>query len=337
MTKVMVTGGAGYIGSHTCVSLIEAGHEPVVLDNFHNSTPETLDRVEQITGRRPVLVRADIRDRAVLDRTLREQAIEAVIHFAALKSVGESARIPLDYYSVNVGGTVTLIEAMKAAGVTTLVFSSSATVYGDPAHVPVDEDSPLSAVNVYGETKLIGETILRDLAAAEPDWRIARLRYFNPFGAHESGLIGEAPNGIPNNLGPYVAKVAAGELAELSVFGGDYDTPDGTGVRDYIHVMDLAEGHIAALDHLLRAPGLTTVNLGTGRGSSVLELVEAFQAASGRKIPYRIAPRRPGDAASSYADAAKAEQVLGWKARRSLVDMCRDTWRWQQNSGGAGR
>ncbi len=336
MTKVLVTGGAGYIGSHTCVSLIEAGHEPVVLDNFHNSTPETLERIEQIAGRLPTLVQADIRDRTALDRTLREHAIEAVIHFAALKSVGESARIPLEYHSVNVGGTITLIEAMKAAGVKTLVFSSSATVYGDPERLPVDEQAPLSAMNVYGETKLIGETILRDLATAEPDWRIARLRYFNPFGAHESGLIGEAPNGVPNNLGPYVAKVAAGELEQLSIFGDDYATPDGTGVRDYIHVMDLAEGHVAALDHLSRTPGLTTVNLGTGRGNSVLELVSAFEAASGRSIRYQIAPRRPGDAASCYADVKEAERIFGWKSRRSLADMCRDTWRWQQTYG-AGR
>lgn len=335
MSKVLVTGGAGYIGSHTCVALIEAGHEPVILDNFHNSTPEVVDRLDQITGRRPQLVHADIRDRAAIDRALSDHAIEAVIHFAALKSVGESAQIPLEYHSVNVGGTLTLLEAMKTAGVSTLVFSSSATVYGEPASVPVSEDFPLSATNVYGETKLIGETILRDIAAADPAWRIARLRYFNPFGAHPSGLIGEAPNGIPNNLGPYVAKVAAGELSELSVFGNDYDTRDGTGVRDFIHVMDLAEGHIAALERISRTPGLTTVNLGTGTGYSVMELVSAFEAASGRKIPYRIAARRPGDAASSYADVRQAEAQLGWKAKRSLDDMCRDTWLWQQTSAAA--
>lgn len=334
MAQILVTGGAGYIGAHTCVALMEAGHEPVILDNFHNSSPDVIDRLERISGRRPALVQADIRDRAALDRVLREHPIEAVIHFAALKAVGESTGIPVDYYSVNVTGLLTLIEAMTSANIRKLVFSSSASVYGEPASVPVREDFPLSAGNPYGRTKLMGEMILGDLAATNTGWHIARLRYFNPFGAHDSGLIGEAPNGIPSNIGPYVAKVAARELSEVSVFGDDYDTPDGTGVRDFIHVMDLAEGHIAALDGIWDSPGLTTVNLGTGRGYSVLELIRAFESQSGRSVPYRIADRRPADIAQSYADPSLAEELLGWKARRTLEDMCRDTWRWQMNSHG---
>ncbi|MAY63377.1 MAG: UDP-glucose 4-epimerase GalE [Rhizobiales bacterium] len=336
MANILVTGGAGYIGAHTCVALMNAGHNPVILDNFHNSSPQVLDRLERITGQRPVLVQADIRDRLALDCALEAHRIDAVIHFAALKAVGESAEIPVDYYSVNIGGLLTLIEAMTSANIRKLVFSSSANVYGEPASVPVREDFPLSAGNPYGRTKLMGEMILGDLAATQTGWHIARLRYFNPLGAHESGLIGEAPNGIPSNIGPYVAKVAARELPEVSVFGDDYDTPDGTGVRDFIHVMDLAEGHIAALDGIWAAPGLTTVNLGTGKGCSVLELIHAFEAQSGRRIPYRIAPRRPADIAQSYADPSLAEKLLGWKASRSLADMCRDTWRWQMNSSAAG-
>ncbi|TDH38738.1 UDP-glucose 4-epimerase GalE [Pseudohoeflea suaedae] len=335
MTNVLVTGGAGYIGAHTCVALVEAGYSPVIYDNFHNSSADVLDRIEAICGRRPVLVQADVRDRAALDRTFADHRIQAVIHFAALKAVGESAAIPVDYYSVNIGGTLTLIEAMKAAGVRSLVFSSSATVYGEPASVPVRETFPLSATNTYGRTKLMGEMILEDLARAEPDWRIARLRYFNPFGAHESGLIGEDPHGVPNNLGPYIAKVASGELDQVSIFGDDYDTPDGTGVRDFIHVMDLAEGHIAALQGIAASPGLMTVNLGTGKGYSVRELIHAFEQASGQAIRFTIAPRRPGDVAQSYADPTLAENLLGWKARRGIQEMCRDTWRWQRRRSGA--
>jgi len=327
---ILVTGGAGYIGSHTTLVLLQAGFEVVVLDNLCNASDESLKRVEQLAGRAPVFVNGDIRDRALLDRLFAEHPVDAVLHFAGLKAVGESVAQPLRYYDNNVGGTVTLCQAMAAAGVFTLVFSSSATVYGDPATVPITEDQPVGrTTNPYGRSKFMLEQVLGDLAAADPRWRVALLRYFNPVGAHESGLIGEDPNGIPNNLLPYIAQVAVGKLPELAVFGNDYPTPDGTGVRDYIHVVDLAEGHLRALEALQTRTGAHVWNLGTGHGCSVLEMVRAFEAASGRPVPYRVEPRRAGDIATCYADPAKAERELGWKARRGLDDMMRDTWRWQ--------
>ena len=326
---ILVTGGTGFIGSHTCVALAAAGHEVLLLDNLSNSRADVLDRLAPLCGRRPAFVEADVRDADALDRVFTAHRITAVIHFAALKAVGESVAQPLAYYDNNVGGTLKLLEAMKRAGVRTMVFSSSATVYGDPASVPIREDFPLTATNPYGWTKLMMEQMLADLSAAEPDWRIARLRYFNPVGAHESGRIGEDPSGVPNNLMPYIAQVATGQRAELQVFGGDWPTADGTGVRDYIHVMDLAEGHVAALDHLARQPGLLTVNLGTGRGVSVLDLVRAFEQASGRPVPCRIVGRRAGDVAACWADPALAERLLGWRTRRDLAQMCTDAWRWQ--------
>jgi len=326
--KVLVTGGAGYIGSHTVVELLGAGHEVVIVDNLCNSKPSVIERIERIVGRRPEFIEADIRDRRAMTEALFGCA--AVIHFAGLKAVGESVARPLAYYDNNVSGSVSLFEAMVETGVGTLVFSSSATVYGDPHTVPIREDFPLSATNPYGRSKLMIEDILRDLAKARPEWRIALLRYFNPVGAHVSGTIGEDPNDIPNNLMPYVAQVAVGRLKELSVFGNDYPTPDGTGIRDYIHVVDLALGHLAALQALGRQPGLLTVNLGTGRGYSVLEMVRAFERASGRPVPHRIAPRRPGDIAQCYADPSLAWQTLGWRAERGIEAMCTDAWRWQQ-------
>lgn len=327
---ILVTGGLGFIGSHACVALAAAGHEFLILDNFSNSRMDVLDRLGTLCGRRPTLVEGDVRDRALLDRVFADRPIHAVIHFAALKAVGESVVQPLAYYDNNVAGTLTLLEAMAHAGVRTMVFSSSATVYGDPATVPIREDFPLTATNPYGWTKLMMEQMLADLSQAEPDWRIARLRYFNPVGAHESGLIGEDPCGVPNNLMPYVSQVAVGQRAQLQVYGGDWPTPDGTGVRDYIHVMDLAEGHVAALEHLARAPGLLTVNLGTGRGVSVLEMVHAFEQASGQAVPYRIVARRAGDVAACWADPSQAEALLGWRSKRDLVQMCTDAWRWQR-------
>jgi UDP-glucose 4-epimerase len=326
---ILVTGGTGFIGSHTCVALAQAGHDFLILDNLSNSRADVLDRLAPLCGRRPVFVHGDVRDAVLLERVFAEHSISAVIHFAALKAVGESVAMPLAYYDNNVGGTLKLLDAMRHAGVRTMVFSSSATVYGDPATVPIREDFPLTATNPYGWTKLMMERMLADLASAEPDWRIARLRYFNPVGAHESGRIGEDPSGMPNNLMPYVAQVATGQRAELQVFGGDWPTPDGTGVRDYIHVMDLAEGHVAALDHLARQPGLLTVNLGTGCGVSVLDLVRAFEQASGRAVPYRIVGRRAGDVAACWADPALAERSLGWRTKRDLAQMCADAWRWQ--------
>ncbi|MEH6470977.1 MAG: UDP-glucose 4-epimerase GalE [Halopseudomonas sp.] len=326
---ILVTGGAGYIGSHTCVQLLQAGHELVVLDNLCNANPESLKRVERISGKAFVFVEGDIRDRACLDRLFIEHQIESVIHFAGLKAVGESCQQPLQYYQNNVAGTLTLCEAMAAAKVKTLVFSSSATVYGDPASVPIGEDFPTSATNPYGRSKLIIEEILADLYAADPEWRIARLRYFNPIGAHSSGLIGEDPNGIPNNLLPYIAQVAIGKLEQLSVFGGDYPTPDGTGVRDYIHVVDLADGHLKALQALDAQGGMISCNLGTGQGYSVLEMIRALELASDRTVPYQIVERRPGDIAECYADPSYAEKVLGWAAQRDLEQMMVDTWRWQ--------
>ncbi len=331
---ILVTGGAGYIGSHTCLQLLAAGHELVVLDNLSNSQPEALQRVQKLAGRQLQLVEGDIRDETILDAVFR-YPITAVIHFAGLKAVGESVAEPLRYYDNNVAGTLSLLKAMKKHGCKTLVFSSSATVYGDPASVPIREHFPLSATNPYGRSKLMIEDMLRDLAHAEPDWRIAILRYFNPVGAHESGQIGENPNGIPNNLMPFITQVAVGKRAQLSVFGNDYATHDGTGVRDYIHVVDLARGHLCALDKLQQQAGLLTVNLGTGQGYSVLDMVKAFEQASGRSIAYTITPRRPGDVAACYADPAQAEQLLGWRAEKTLADMCADSWRWQsQNPDG---
>jgi UDP-glucose 4-epimerase len=328
--NILVTGGSGYIGSHACVVLLAAGHRVVVIDNLSNSRPEVLDRIARIAGQRPIFFAGDVRDRHLLRHIFGEFAIDAVFHFAGLKAVGESVEKPLHYYDCNVGGAIALFGEMAESNVKTLVFSSSATVYGDPASVPIKEDFPRSTTNPYGASKLMIEDMLADLAHADPDWRIARLRYFNPVGAHESGLIGEAPNGVPNNLLPYVAQVADGRRERLYVFGGDYPTPDGTGVRDYIHVMDLVEGHLAALNYLLANDGLLTANLGTGRGYSVLDMVRAFSAACGRPIPYTLAPRRPGDVAACYADPGKAARLLGWKARRGIDAMCGDAWRWQQ-------
>ena len=333
--RVLVTGGAGYIGSHTCVELLEAGHSVTVVDNLCNSNEKSLRRVREITGRGLDFVRADLRDGAALDRILREQRFDAAIHFAGLKAVGESVQRPIDYYENNVGGTLSLCRALARAAVRNLVFSSSATVYGDPASVPIREDFPLCATNPYGRSKLFIEEILKDLHGADPTWSLVLLRYFNPVGAHPSGRIGEDPGGIPNNLMPFVAQVAVGKLPRLRVFGDDYPTPDGTGVRDYIHVVDLARGHLAALEKLREAPGVVVYNLGTGRGYSVLEMVAAFERASGRPIPYEIVARRPGDIATCYADPALAREELGWQAELGIDAMVTDTWRWQsQNPNG---
>lgn len=326
---ILVTGGAGYIGSHTVVELLNANQELLILDNFSNSSPKVLERIAQICGKHPKLIDGDIRDSDTLSRVFSAYPIESVIHFAGLKAVGESVSIPMSYYDNNVVGSLRLFEAMAHAEVFRLVFSSSATVYGDPKTVPIDESADLQATNPYGRTKLHIEEMLRDIGASDPRWRVALLRYFNPVGAHESGLIGEDPQGIPNNLMPFVAQVAVGRRAELSVFGGDYPTPDGTGVRDYIHVVDLARGHLAALSALDRETGVFPVNLGTGRGCSVLEVVKAFEQASGRKVPYRIVDRRPGDVATCFADPGCAEQRLGWRAERDINTMCIDAWRWQ--------
>lgn len=333
--RVLVTGGAGYIGSHTVVVLLAAGFSVVVYDNFSNSHPEAVRRVEAIAGRAVTLVEGDVRDRAHLITTLTAWPCDAVIHFAGKKAVGESVAKPLLYYDHNVVGTLRLLEAMRATGVRRLVFSSSATVYGEPQRLPLTEDHPLSATNPYGRTKLIIEEMLRDLFCAEPTWQVALLRYFNPVGAHPSGLIGEDPHDIPNNLMPFITQVAVGRHPYLRVFGNDYPTPDGTGVRDYLHVMDLAEGHRAALCWLLapeRGGVCEAFNLGTGHGVSVLEMVRAFEAASGRSIPYRVVARRPGDVATCWADPSKAARVLGWRATRSLAEMCADAWRWQQQN-----
>lgn len=332
MKKVLVTGGAGYIGSHTVLLLLEAGYEVIVLDNLSNSSEESLRRVQTLTGRVLTFIEGDIRDQDCLEKLFDEHDVAAVIHFAGLKAVGESVAQPLRYYDCNVVGTVRLLESMQKAGVKTLVFSSSATVYGDPTSVPIKEDFPLSTTNPYGATKLHIEDMLRDLYRSDDNWRLALLRYFNPVGAHPSGEIGEDPGGIPNNLMPFVAQVAVGKRDSLSVFGGDYSTPDGTGVRDYIHVMDLAAGHLAALETLDANAGMLTTNLGTGRGYSVLEMVQAFAKASGKEISYKIVERRPGDVASCYADPAHAEKVLGWKAGHDIDDMCRDHWSWQNKN-----
>ena len=332
MKSILVTGGAGYIGSHTVLLLLEAGHQVVVLDNLSNSSRESLNRVERLAGKAVAFVEGDIRDANCLDTLFSDYDIAAVIHFAGLKAVGESVAMPLSYYDCNVTGSLRLLEAMERAGVHTMVFSSSATVYGDPATVPIREDFPLSSTNPYGATKLHIEDMLRDLYRSNEKWKLALLRYFNPVGAHESGQIGEDPAGIPNNLMPYIAQVAVGKREKLGVFGGDYPTPDGTGVRDYIHVMDLAQGHLAALEALDADAGLLTVNLGTGRGYSVLEMVTAFSQASGRPVPYEIVERRPGDVASCYADPAHANAVLGWEAQRGIEEMCEDHWRWQKQN-----
>jgi UDP-glucose 4-epimerase len=325
--NILLTGGTGYIGSHTAVALAAAGHRVVLYDNLVNSSREVLGPLGQIMGVAPVFIEADTRDTAALTEALRLHRIEAVIHFAGLKAVGESVAKPVEYYAANVQGTISLLEAMQGTGLRSLVFSSSATVYGDPQYLPIDEAHPTSATNPYGRSKLHIEEILADVVRADETWRIACLRYFNPVGAHESGLIGENPNGIPNNLMPFIARVAAGQLAQLSVFGNDYPTPDGTGVRDYIHVMDLAEGHAAALGFLARERGWHAINLGTGQGCSVLEMVQAFEAGSGRAVPFVIAPRRPGDIANCHARVDKARTVLGWQARRGLDEMCASTWR----------
>lgn len=325
----LVTGGTGYIGSHAAVELLSVGHDVFIVDNLSNSKPSVLERIARIAGRRPGFAQIDVRDRAGLRRLFAERRFDAVIHFAGLKAVGESVAKPLAYYDNNVSGSVALFDCMGEAGVKTIVFSSSATVYGDPASVPVREDFPLVAVNPYGRCKLMIEEILRDLQKADPAWRVALLRYFNPAGAHASGMIGEDPDGVPTNLMPYIAQVAVGRLPELPVYGGDYPTPDGTGVRDFVHVVDLARAHLAALD-ALRQPGVLTVNLGTGRGYSVLEMVRAFAVASGKPVPYRIVARRPGDIARCYADPALARTLLGWQTQFGLDAMCADTWRWQR-------
>ena len=332
--SILLTGGTGYIGSHTAVVLAAAGHNVVLYDNLSNSSVTVVDRLASIIGRRPVFTQGDIRDSDQLIRSMKAHGVTQVVHFAGLKAVGESVQQPLDYYDNNVAGTVSLLKAMAAVGVHTLVFSSSATVYGDPDYLPLDEAHPTRATNPYGRSKLQIEEILADLAHSDPQWRIARLRYFNPVGAHDSGLIGEDPQGIPNNLMPYIARVAAGQLEQLAVFGNDYATPDGTGVRDYIHVMDLAEGHRAALDYLAAhagGAGAFTWNLGTGQGYSVLEMIKAFAAASGKAIPYHIAARRAGDIAACYANPDKAARELGWRATRTLGDMCASPWQFQQN------
>jgi UDP-glucose 4-epimerase len=330
--NILLTGGAGYIGSHTYVSLVEAGYSPVIMDNFANSHPAVLERLQQITGRPAVCERGDVLDAGWVEQVLRRHRIAGVIHFAGDKAVGESVAQPLKYYRNNLGGAVSLMQAMQDAGCSTLVFSSSATVYGDPASVPIREDFPRSHTSPYGHTKLVIEDMLAAQCVAQPSWKVAVLRYFNPVGAHPSGLIGEDPEGIPNNLMPYITQVASGRRPYLQVFGNDYPTPDGTGVRDYIHVCDLAEGHVAALKALLDQGRGLTLNLGTGRGHSVLEVVRAFEEASGRPVPYRLAPRRPGDVAQCYADAGLAQRTLGWHARRSLQEMCADAWRWQSGN-----
>lgn len=325
---ILITGGAGYIGSHTCLQLLTAGYELVVLDNLSNSKPEALRRVQKLAGRNLQFIEGDIRNASILD-TIFSSPIEAVIHFAGVKAVGESVAKPLKYYNNNVIGTLSLLAAMQRHSVRTIVFSSSATVYGDPASVPIREDFPLSATNPYGRSKLMAEDILRDLATSEPDWNIAILRYFNPVGAHESGLIGEDPNGMPNNLMPFISQVAIGQRSKLTVFGNDYPTPDGTGVRDYIHVVDLADGHLKALQALLTQGGLITINLGTGQGYSVLDMIKAFEAASGKSVPHEVAARRPGDIAACWANPTSAYDILGWRAQRGLQEICEDAWRWQ--------
>ena len=328
--KILVTGASGYIGSHTCVELLQSGFDVIALDNLCNSSREAITRVERIIGRSVPWVEADVRDRVALDTLLREHTIDAVIHFAGLKAVGESVAQPLAYFQNNVAGTLTLLQALSDAGVKNFVFSSSATVYGDPESVPITESARLRVTNPYGRSKLMVEEMLADLEQSDPAWCVGILRYFNPVGAHPSGLIGEDPQGIPNNLMPFIAQVAVGRRVQLAVFGNDYATPDGTGVRDYIHVVDLARGHVAALGRLFAQPGGFTVNLGTGKGYSVLEAVRAFEAASGCAVPFDIMPRRPGDIASCYASPTQARELLGWHAEKNLEEMCMDHWRWQR-------
>ena len=326
---ILVTGGNGYIGSHTVVELTKAGQQVIIVDNLCNSKASVIDRLESITGKRPEFVNADIRDRQAMRRIFNEYPIGAVMHFAGLKAVADSVKRPLSYYDNNVSGSIVLLESMLTAGIRTIVFSSSATVYGDPASVPITEDFPLSATNPYGQTKLMIEAILRDVANTDPEWRVGLLRYFNPVGAHTSGIIGEDPADTPNNLVPYISQVAIGQLNELSVYGNDYPTPDGTGIRDFLHVTDLAGAHVAALNYLERHRGVLTVNLGTGRGHSVLEMVKAFSDASGKAVPFRVVPRRPGDVAICYTDPSFAKRTLGWEAKLGIEAMCMDTWRWQ--------
>lgn len=335
MSQILITGGAGFIGSHACVEFLEAGHSIVVLDNLSNSKEESIRRIEKITGKPVPFYKADMRDAEALRTIFKEQDISAVVHFAGLKAVGESVAKPLEYYENNIGGTFVLLQVMREFGCKTIVFSSSATVYGMNNPVPYIEHMPTSATNPYGYTKVMIEQILHDLCNADPEFRVVALRYFNPIGAHKSGLIGEDPNGIPNNLLPYIGQVAVGKLQQLSVFGDDYDTPDGTGVRDYIHVVDLAKGHVSAVDYAEEHTGFMPINLGTGQGVSVLEMVHAYEKACGKPINYRIAPRRPGDIASSYADASRAWELLGWEAAETLETMCEDSWRFmQQNPNG---
>ncbi|EOB6260040.1 UDP-glucose 4-epimerase GalE [Vibrio fluvialis] len=330
---VLITGGMGYIGSHTCVQMIAAGMTPIMVDNLCNAKAEVLNRIEALTGGRPAFYQGDIRDEAFLDSVFAKHDVQAVIHFAGLKAVGESVSKPIEYYDNNVNGTLVLVRSMRKAGVKSLVFSSSATVYGDPQTVPITETSPTGATtNPYGRSKYMVEQCLSDLVVAEPEWSITLLRYFNPVGAHPSGTMGEDPQGIPNNLMPFIAQVAVGRREKLAVFGNDYATPDGTGVRDYIHVMDLADGHIAALQAVGTQAGLHIYNLGTGKGSSVLDMVNAFSQACGKAVPYEICPRRPGDIAECWASTEKAQRELGWQAKLSLADMTADTWRWQSNN-----
>lgn len=333
--SILVTGGAGYIGSHTCVELLQAGKDVIIVDNFSNSKPEAVRRVNEITGKTAKLYELDILDKDGMDRLFTEHSIEAVIHFAGLKAVGESVEIPLSYYHTNITGTLVLCEVMKKHGVKNLVFSSSATVYGDPHTTPIQENFPLSATNPYGRTKLMIEEILRDLYVSDSSWSISLLRYFNPIGAHESGRIGEDPNGIPNNLMPFITQVAVGKREKLSIFGNDYKTHDGTGVRDYIHVVDLSKGHLAALEYVMAHKGIEAVNLGTGTGYSVLDVVKAFEKATEKTVPYVLTERRPGDIATCYADPTKALELFGWKTEKNIEDMCRDSWKWQsQNPNG---
>ena len=331
--KILLTGGAGFIGSHTCVELVSAGHQPVIVDNFYNASPKVLDRLKTITGQDIPFYEADVSDEKAMNAIFEKERFDAVIHFAGYKAVGESVSKPLEYYRNNLDTTLTLCECMRRYGVKRIVFSSSATVYGLCEEVPFREDMrSMGCTNPYGWTKYMIEQILKDVAFANPDWSVALLRYFNPIGAHESGLIGEDPVGIPNNLMPYITQVASGRLKQLSVFGDDYDTPDGTGVRDYIHVVDLAKGHVAAVNYLADHHDCEIINLGTGVGYSVLDMVKAFEKANGIEIPYRIAPRRPGDIATCYADPSKAKELLHWTAEKTLEDMCRDSWRWQKNN-----
>ena len=331
--NILVTGGAGYIGSHTCVELLNAGYDVVIIDNLYNSNQKAVDRIEEITGKKVKFYEEDLMDRAAVKRVFDENKIDAVIHFAGLKAVGESVHKPIEYYRTNIGSTLNLTDEMRAHGCKNIIFSSSATVYGDPAEIPITENCPKgTCTNPYGWTKWMQEQILTDIHTADPEWNVILLRYFNPIGAHKSGLIGEDPKGIPNNLLPYVAQVAIGKLPEINVFGNDYDTPDGTGVRDYIHVVDLARGHVKAIERFAKKDGVFVCNLGTGHGYSVLDVIHAFEKACGKELPYVIRERRPGDIATCYSSPAKAEKELGWTAEYDLEDMCRDSWNWQQKN-----